>query len=84
MEVKEVFSLGPPMFKFTRYCVLLRDRKLLNGAHGALKIAPLPFLSDSNTHDVAVPLQPKIRRKSDLKLEQILLQKSAMSYSARG
>jgi hypothetical protein len=50
---------------------------------GALKIAPLPFLSDSNTHDVAVPLQPKIRTKSDLKLEPNLLQKRALAYSGR-
>jgi hypothetical protein len=45
---------------------------------GASNVAPLPFLSDSNTNDVAVPLATKIKRKLDLNPKQNFVKKSAM------
>jgi hypothetical protein len=64
MEVKEVFSLGPPIFEFQ--FVALKDANSWDEAHGRIsKSRAFSFLSDSNTNDGAVPLAHKIRRKLD-------------------
>ena len=85
MELKEAFSCVPPMFEFSLYCVFHRDRKLLDGAHRRISESrPLPFLSDSNTNDVAVPLATKIQTKLDLNLKQNFVEKSACSSWGEG
>jgi hypothetical protein len=55
MEVKEVFSLSPPICEFQ--WVALK---------GASQNRAFSFLSDSNTNDVAVPHGDKMRKKLDL------------------
>ena len=52
----------PPMFEFPRI-VFLEMQAPPRNSPGAPNIAPLPFLSDSNTNDIAVPLETKIQRK---------------------
>jgi hypothetical protein len=66
MEVKEVFSYILLFANFPVVCVFEEGLKAPGTElTSACKIAPFPFLSDSNTRNVAVPSQTKIRRKSD-------------------
>jgi hypothetical protein len=60
MEVKEVFSYILLFMNFP----CSRDWKLLlRNSPARVKFAPLPFLSDSDTHNVAVPLADKNPQK---------------------
>jgi hypothetical protein len=71
------------MFEFPRI-VFLEMQAPPRNSPGAPNIAPLPFLSDSNTNDIAVPLQTKIQRKLDLNVKQNFLEKSACSSRGEG
>jgi hypothetical protein len=74
--------MNPPILNFPVVLCFAEGLKLVSPELTAhVKIAPLPFISDSNTDDVAVPVADKNPKKLDLKLEQNLLQKSALSYS---
>jgi hypothetical protein len=61
MEVKEVFSLGPPIYEFQ--FVGLKDANSWVGAHGPMLKSRPSLISDSNTKDVAVPLAHKNTKK---------------------
>jgi hypothetical protein len=63
MEVKEVFSYVLLCLNFLLLCVAEGSKAPGRSSPAHLKIAPLPSLSDSDTHNVAVPLADKNRKK---------------------
>jgi hypothetical protein len=64
MEVKEVFSYILLCLNFPVVCVCCRGIEAPGTELTAhMKIAPLPFLSDSNTGNVAVPVEDKNPKK---------------------